>query len=197
MSDDPPKDAEVAGRRKQVRRTVFILSLMVLAVFAAWAVGTAVEAWLVASHKGSPRTASPGPATAPGEDAEPFSLDSPLAGAGLTDFAGDPGGILPVPSARRVFGYERRLVGQVERQARYEYVGSRESVASHYQAELTRLGYENLKDSVGPDGRRAMVFGKRGAWATVSLRRDARNAKIVIIAVTAVSPVPAGTQTKR
>jgi len=196
MSDKPPKDTEAAGRRKQAWRTVFVFSAMVLAVLVAWLGSKAVEAWLVGSHRGSRVAIFPGPTTQPFDDA-PMSLDSPLAAAGLTSFKGEPGGIPPAPSARRVFGFERRLAGQVEQQARYERVGSADIVARHYEAELARRGYEKLKDTVGADGRRAIVFGKRDGWATVSLRRDARNVKMVIIVVTAVSPLSSGTQTER
>ncbi len=196
MSDKPSKDVEAAGRRKRVQRTVLVLSAMVLAALAAWVGSKAVEAWLVGSHRGSRAAIFPGPTTQPFDDA-PLSLDSPLAASGLTSFAGDPGGIPSVPLARRVFGFERRMAGQVEQQARYELVGLPDVVAGHYQAELARQGYEKLKDAVRADGRRAIVFGKRDGWVTVSLRRDARNVKMVIIAVTAVSPLSSGMQTER
>ncbi len=196
MSEKPPQDTEAAGRRKQAWRTVLVLFLMVGAVLAAWVGGKVVEAWFVGSHQGSQWAISPGPTTRPGDD-EPLSFDSPLSAAGLTSYTGDPGGIVPAPGSRRVFGFERRMARQVEQQARYELVGSPEAVVAHYEAEMARLGYEKLKDAVQPDGRRAIVFGKRDGWATVSLRKDARNAKMVIIAVTAVSPVSSGTQTKR
>jgi len=192
MSDTPPKDTEAVGRRKQVRHAVFVFSAMVLAVLVAWVGGKAVEAWLVGSHRGSRGAITPGPTTQPYADA-PLSLDSPLTALGLTSFTGDPGGIPPVPSARRVFGFERRMARQVEQQARYELVGSPDAVAEHYEAELARRGYEKLKDAVGADGRRAIVFGKRDGWATVSLRRDARNVKMVIVSVTAVTPLSSGT----
>lgn len=194
MSEKPPQDTEAAGRRKQAWRTVLVLSLMILAVLAAWVGGKVVEAWLVESHQGPQWAISPGPTTQP-DDA--LSLDSPLAAVGLTAFKGDPGGIAPAPAARRVTGFERRMARQVEQQARYELAGSPGVVVAHYEAEMARLGYEKLKDAVQPDGRRAVVFGKRDGWATVSLRRDARNVKMVIIVVTAVSPVSSGTQTKR
>jgi len=194
MSEKPPQDTEATGRRKHVWRTVLVLSLMVVAVLGAWVGSKAVEAWLVASSQ-SPRGAiSPGPTTQLSDHT--LSLDSPLA-AGLLPFAGDPFGIAPAPASRRVFGFQRRMAGQVEQQARYELAGSPESAVGHYEAEMARLGYAKLKDAVGPDGRRAIVFAKRDGWATISLRKEARNGKMVIIAVTAVSPVPPGAQTKR
>ncbi len=196
MSDNTLHDKQAAGRRKQARRTLLVLSLMVLAVLLAWAGGRIVEGWLIATHRGQGGAIRPGPATRPEKDT-PFKLSDPLAGSGLVPFAGDPAGIAPPRGSRRLYGFQRRNEQDIERQVQYELAGTQEAAAAHYAGGLTAMGYQVLGDRVGPGGRRTLVFGKRDAWVTVSLRNDARNAKMVHIAVVAVAQTAPATPTKR
>ena len=187
---------EAAGRRRQARRTVLVLSLMVLAVLLAWAGGRIVEDSLVSARRGQPRAIRSGPATRPGSD-EPFKLNQPLAASGLVPLAGDPAGVAPPYGCRRLYGFQRRNDLDIERQVSYEMAGEPDAAVGHYAGQLTRLGYRMLEDRVGPGGRRTLVFGKLDGWVTVSLRKDARNAKMVSIVVVAVAPTAPATQTKR
>jgi hypothetical protein len=169
---------------------------MVLAVLLAWAGGRVVEDSLVAARRGQPKAIQPGPATRPGSD-EPFKLNQPLAGSGLVPFDGNPAGVAPPYGCRRLYGFQRRNDLDIERQVSYEMAGEPDAAAGHYAGQLTRLGYRMLEDRAGPGGRRTLVFGKLDGWVTVSLRKDARNAKMVSIVVVAVAPTAPATQTKR
>jgi len=187
---------EAAGRRRQARRTVLVLSLMVLAVLLAWAGGRIVEGRLVSARRGQSGAIRSGPATRPGSDS-PFRLDNPLAGSGLVPFDGDPAGVAPPHGCRRLYGFQCRNDLDIERQVSYELAGEPDAAAGHYAGQLTRLGYRMLKDGVSPDGRRTLVFGKLDEWVTVSLRKDARNAKMVSIVVVAAAPTVPATPNKR
>ena len=195
MAENTPK-TEAAGRRKQARRTVLVLSMMVLAVLLAWAGGRIVERWLVASRRGQSGPVGRGPATRP-ENETPFTLSNPLAGSGLVPFAGDPAGVAPPRGCRRLHGFQRRNDQDIEWQVSYELAGAQEAAAAHYAGRLTALGYRVLEDSIRPDGRRTLVFGKRDGWVTVSLRNDARNARMVSIVVVAVAQTAPAAPTKR
>jgi hypothetical protein len=199
MSDSTLHDNQAAGRRKQARRTVLVLSLMVLAVGLAWAGGRIVESRLVAARRGQSGAIRSGPATRPESDT-PFGLDNPLAESGLVPFDGAPAGVAPPRGCRRLYGFQRRNDLDIERQVSYEMAGEPDAAAGHYAGQLTRLGYQVLEDRAGPDGRRTLVFGKLDGWVTVSLRKDARNAKmvsIVVVAVAPTSPTAPATPTKR
>ena len=196
MSDNTLQDKQAAERRKQARRTVLVLSMMVLAVLLAWAGGRLVEGWLVASHRGPSGAIRPGPATRPEND-PPFKLTNPLAGSGLVPFSGDPAGVAPPRGCRRLYGFQRRNDQDIEWQVSYELAGSVEAAAGHYAGRLAALGYRVLNDGLKPDGRRTLIFGKRDGWVTVSLRNDPRNAKMVSIVVVAVALTAPATPTKR
>jgi len=195
MAENTPL-TEAAGRPRQARRTVLVLSLMVLAVLLAWAGGRIVEGRLVSARRGLSGAIRSGPATRPGSDS-PFRLDNPLAGSGLVPFDGDPAGVAPPRGCRRLYGFQCRNDLDIERQVSYELAGEPDAAAGHYAGQLTRLGYRMLKDGVSPDGRRTLVFGKLDEWVTVSLRRDSRNAKMVSIVVVAVAPTAPATPNKR
>ena len=186
MAENTPL-TEAAGRRRQARRTVLVLSLMVLAVLLAWAGGRIVEDSLVSARRGQPRAIRSGPATRPDSN-EPFKLNQPLAGSGLVPFDGDPAGVAPPRGCRRLYGFQCRNDLDIERQVSYEMAGEPDAVAGYYAGRLAGLGYQVLKDGVSPGGRRTLVFGKLDGWVTVSLRKDSRNAKMVSIVVVAVAP---------
>ena len=160
---------------------------MVLAVLLAWLGGQIVEGWLVSGRRGPSVAIRPGPATRP-EDDSPLKARDPLAGSGLVPFGGDPAGVAPPRGCRRLYGFQRRNDSDIERQARYELAGTADAAAGHYAGQLTALGYRMIQDGVRPDGRRTIVFGKRDGWVTVSLRNDAKDARMVSIVVVAVAP---------
>jgi hypothetical protein len=197
VENTPLTDA--AGRRRQARRTVLVLSLMVLAVLLAWLGGRIVERWLVSGRRGPSVAIRSGPA-ARSEDDSPLKASDPLAGSGLVPFGGDPAGVAPPYGCRRLYGFQRRNDDDIERQVRYELAGTADAAAGHYAGKLAALGYRVLEDRVAPGGRRTLVFGKLDAWVTVSLLNDARNAKminIVVVAVTPTAPAAPATQDKR
>jgi len=198
MRRSPQGEAD-ADRRRQVRRTCLLLGLIVAGVFAAWLAGEGVRSYLLSSRRDPEPTAlRPAPTTLPVRATSgPASMvGSPLAEVGLEPMAGHPGGFVPPPGARRLFAFRRRLTDATEEQGRYELAAPADAAAEHSRRALGSMGFKVLSDTIDTQGRRTLVFRKAPAWATVSLWRNRRREKSVIMVVTVVTP-PSGTRGTR
>jgi len=176
-----------ASRKKQARRTLFVLGLMVVAVAVAYLAGQVVERVLVSGYR--PPSAPHRPTTRSAGDAG-FDANAPMGAAGLSEFRGAPAGVKPPRGARRIYGVQRRGADEIERQVRYRASGSAGAVAAHYESALKALGFARLKDSpASSHRRRVMVFAKGGEWVTVSLLTGPADVKMVNVIVVAVEPI--------
>ena len=199
-TNEAPRPNGDATRRRRAWGTALILGGLVAGVFAAWLAGEIVRRRLESSYRPPrPFAVRPGPATRPEPaiDGPADLIDSPLAAVGLLPADGDPGGVAPPPKARRLYGFRRRLTDQAEHQARYEFRGTPDAAAEHYAPAFRARGFALLKDATDPTGRRVLVFEKAPAFATVALRRDRREPKMVIVVVTVVIPSRPGPRQPR
>ncbi|MCD6304300.1 MAG: hypothetical protein J7M21_04990, partial [Planctomycetes bacterium] len=182
-----------ADRRRQAAKTAGVLAMMTAAVLLAWLGGRVVRSRLEASWRsGRSRLAGPsGPkvqSTSAPADLRSL-LAAPLATAGLVELAGEPGGIPPPPSARRLQGFQRTLTDAIEQQAWYEVDASAEEVLRYYADELASRGFSRPRRLREPTGREVAIFQKGRTWATVAIPENTRQARVVIIVLTVVAPV--------
>ncbi len=159
------------------------MGLLVLGALGVYLAGRVVEAWMLAGAPARPGTILPGPGTRPAgiEDA-----NDPLGAVGLVPRDADPRGIPPAPGARRVTSFQRVRGDETEQQARYEVFAAADAVVSHYRRELESRGYRLLKDTRDARGRRVVVFDEGSRWATLGLRADRPNARMVTVILTVV-----------
>jgi len=187
---DAPSD-DRARRGREVRRAVLVLGGIVGTVFLAWLAGEAVRAYLHAVHKRPAAAAiGAGPTTLPAKPPQSLAelIAAPLAGTGLVPSDGDPAGLAPPPGAKRLYGFVRRLTDQAEQQARYEVAAGRDEIVAHYDKAMAARGLRKLKDATDPTGRRMAIYRGSDGYATVALRTDRQEAKMVIVVVTVVTP---------
>jgi hypothetical protein len=189
-----------ADRQRQVLRVWLYLGLMVVGVFAAWLVGQCVRSYLISSRqRDRDAVILPRPTTRPYRPStNPTDLSgSPLAAVGLVPLEGDPAGIGAPAGARRLYGFRRDLSDAVEQQVQYELTGTVADAAGHYTKTLASKGFALLKDTAAAPSQRVLVFGSGQAHATVALRKDPREEKIVIIVVTVEPPGASGPGSER
>jgi len=186
-----PEAADHAHRRRQVVRTCLLLGMLVAGVLLAWLAGEAVRLYLQATwQRPGPASLNPRPVTQPARGPRDLAdlIVSPLAEAGLVPVDEDPAGLRPPPRARRTYAFRRRLTDQVEQQGRYDVPGDGDAVVAHYDKLLAERGFQKIKDSTDPTGRRMAVYHRQPTFATVALRTNPRDAKMVIVVTTVVSP---------
>ena len=137
------------------------------------------------------------PTTGPGE-----MTDNPLAGVGMTQLDGDPGGIAPPKGAVRRSAFVRRTDDEVEMMARYAWQGSADQAAEYYKKYLAGkdmkfLGEQTRTDrstTTRPDSsrnarpRRIFVFHGLKRHVTVTLRKMPRNDEMLSITLNLVCP---------
>lgn len=174
--------------------TALYLAFLVAGAFAIWQIAVFVKSRLAGSPPvAGPTTLAVGPTSQPRwEPPGPAEmLAAPLAAAGLTEMSSDPANVPAPAGARRLDAFQRIYTGQVEQKARYELPGSADQAAEHYKRKLKDAGFDLLKDTAQLTGERKLVFFK-GRWhAVVTLRKNARRAKIVDIILTVAGPLSA------
>ena len=99
----------------------------------------------------------------------------------LPELHRDPGRLAPPAEAVRQWARRRQTPGQVQEFGRYEFAGTPAAAASHYLALLLDSGYDCHNDVRPTGGPIRIEFRKDQTYASVSLRTDPRNAKIVVI----------------
>jgi len=190
----PPSPASPGGSdipSRRFPRTVLLLTLLAGGVLLAWAAHRRVfrPHENEPSPKSRPRRSSlpdtkPWPVSAPAE-----AFGETLAERAVRPLEGDPGGIAPPPSARRVSAFEfsdGTLYG------RYDDPGPMESAEDHYRRTLEAKGYRRLGEVSVAEGGRTVVYERDGAQALVTLRKKASDGKMVVEIVVLVKGFPAG-----
>lgn len=159
-------------RRREIRRTVLLLALMLAGTFAAWQIVVFVLRQ-TGAQRGVDSFAKVHPRAEHAKD--PCSLkemlSSPLKAVGLVALDGDPDGVAPPPGARRLEAFQRRLEGQNEQRARYVLAGSgaAATAAEHYRQALPAKGFAPRRETKS-GGVRWFIFGGDKAAAVVCLR---------------------------
>jgi len=188
-----PADGEQRAAKRRKRKawlSALLLGMMVLAVLAAYVVGKLVQSHLENSRASREAVIFPGPATQPqwhpGAGADAAS--NPLAAIGLAVLDADPHNVPAPAGATRRDAFQRRVGDEVQQQARYDVSGTATRVADHYTRTLEGMGFQRVKDGAGPTGRRTLVFSRGAVVATVGLRTNLKEAKMVTVVLTVVVP---------
>ena len=191
-TDSPgPEQCDAARRRHQAWLSALLLGMMVLAVLGAYLAGKLVQSHLESSRSpGRREVIFPGPATEPTwrPDGAKEAWSNPLAAVGLAPLDGDPHDVAPPPGATRRHAFRRRAADEVQQQAQYECAGTAEDVVAHYTRALEGKGFRRIKDGAGPTGRRTLVFSRGAVVATVGLRTNLEEAKMVTVVLTVAAP---------
>ncbi len=181
------------SRRGKVKKLAY-LCLLIAAIILAWQVHEYIkvrsrpQAIDVRAYNAA-ITATTGPAWPPGG---PDAVAGRGAGvAGLVAMAGDPGSIPPPAGANRIRSFQRKALGFIEQQGRYEYRGSASVAVEHYKAVLTARGFTLLGVGGKSRQRQTLIFVKAPLRVIVSLPNDGEEGRIAYILLTVVFPVPA------
>jgi hypothetical protein len=185
-------DNSRVDRRRKVRKLAYV-GLVIAMIILAWQVH---EFFRVRSQRqeldvegyniGMTATTGPAwPSSGPGA-----VIGRGVAVAGLVELAGDPGDIPPPPGASRIRSFERKALGFIEQQGRYQYRGSSSSAEEHYGSILAARGFTPLGAGGKSRQRRTIVFVKAPLRVIVSLPNIPEEGKIVSIVLTVVFPEP-------
>ena len=187
----PGPDAPPPRRHARLWRAVLVTAFVGACSFALWQG--------VVFFRNAPLASAPGPG-APGAAGADVPLATtrpadPLTGAGAMAYAGletldaDPGALAPPPGASRRLA-RQYLLGEFRRQeGAYDYRGTVASAEEHYRKALPAAGFVPANDWGAPPGWRTLAFTRGREAATVSLRSNPADARIVTIVV--VVSVPA------
>ena len=134
-------------------------------------------------RRGPPRGAGQGPppASRPVAPDMVSAVTRAIGAIDLPELNRDPGRLAPPAEAVRQWARRRQTPGQVQEFGRYEFAGTPAAAASHYLALLLDSGYDCHNDLRPTGGPIRLEFRKDQTYASVSLRTDPRNAKIVVI----------------
>jgi len=196
----PSVNGPVASRRRTWRAVSYGL-LLAAALFAAW---QAHEFWLSVeppSAPSPPRAASTRPSTSrprarPRPAARAFSRPAPatqsqpatpfedlLEESAVQALGEDPVGVAPPPGA---VGRTAHALPDGSVAARYDWAGTVEEAARHYEQTLSAEGCKPLGASRDEGGWQYRTFGGAGRRLVVALRQDPQEAKMVHIEVTVI-----------
>lgn len=183
-------DNSRVDRRRKVKRLAYPC-LVIAAIILAWQVHEYIK---LRSRPQAPDvsayntaiTATTGPtwpASAPGA-----VTGRGAAMAGLEALAGDPGSIPPPAGANRIRSFQRKALGFVWQQGRYEYRGSASVAVEHYKAVLAARGFTLVGAGAKSRQRQTLVFVKAPLRVIVSLPNDGEEGRIAYILLTVVFP---------
>ena len=181
------------SRRRKVRKLAYPC-LVIAAIILAWQVHEYMKdrsrpkAIDVGAYNAA-ITATTGPAWPPGGPGAVPGRGAPV--AGLVALAGDPGSIPPPGGANRTRSLQRKALGFIEQQARYEYRGSPSVAVEHYKSILAARGFTLLAAGAKSRQRQTLIFVKAPLRVIVSLPKDSEEGKIAYILLTVVFPAPA------
>lgn len=181
------------SRRRKVKKLAYPC-LVIAAIILAWQVHEYIN------HRSRPQaidvgaynaaiTATTGPAWSPSDPGAMAGRGAAV--AGLVALAGDPGSIPPPGGANRIRSFQRKALGFIEQQARYEYRGSASAAVEHYKAVLAARGFALVGAGAKNRQRQTLVFVKAPLRVIVSLPNDSEEGKIAYILLTVVFPAPA------
>jgi hypothetical protein len=194
---DPPP------ARRHARRVLLHALLLTAAIFAAW---QAHELWFPA---GPPPVAPPAPnaqhsrmpatrprartrpaarlatrsASAPATNRPESPLDDLLEESSVRPLEDDSLGVPPPVGAVRRWAH---VLPDGSEMARYEWAGSVEDAARHYDRSLAAEGGKLLNSSTGDGGWQHRSYEAPGRRVVAALRRDPADAKMVDIEITVI-----------
>jgi len=198
-----PSQTDPPPARRHARRVLLHALLLAAAIFAAW---QAHELWFPAgppparpSAPGAerPRTASTRPrararpaarlatrsASSPATTRPEFPLDDLLEETSVRPLEEPSLGVPPPAGAVRRWAHAMPDGSEV---ARYEWTGSVDEAARHYDRALAAEGGKLLNSSAGDDGWQHRRYEAPGRRVVAALRRDPADAKMMTIEVTVV-----------
>lgn len=112
-----------------------------------------------------------------------------MASAGVETIDADPGDLAPPPEAKRRLARQYRLGEYRRQEGAYDYRGAMRSAEEHYRKTLTAAGFAASGELGGASGWRTLAFTRGPDAATVSLRANPADARIVSIVVVLSVPV--------
>lgn len=180
-------------RRRKVRKLAYPC-LVIAAIILAWQVREYLQGrWRPrmpdAEAYNAAITATTGPAWPSGGTGDVVGRGAAV--AALAELAGDPGSIPPPAGATRIRSFQRKALGFIEQQGRYEYRGSASAAVEHYKTVLAARGFTLLGAGGKSRQRRILIFVKAPVRVIVSLPDDGEKGTIIYILLTVVFPAPA------
>lgn len=186
----PGQDSPCPRRHTRLWRAVLAAAFVGACSFAVW---QGVEFFR------APRLGrAQGPATQPAPESDlPVATTRPgggltggaMASAGLETIDADPGGLTPPPGATRRLARQYRLGEYRRQEGAYDYRGAALSAEEHYRKTLAGAGFTASGPLGGATGWRTLAFTRGRDAATVSLRANPADARIVSIVVVLSVPV--------
>jgi len=164
------------------------LGLLVVGIVVAWQVNLLLSRRRAGALPGPVRPAlrmrAPSRQTGPMSSPKDF-VGGAFAAEGVSSVNGDPAGIIPPASAERLSTFR---LGDGSLVGRYDWPGEVAAAAEHYAQTLAAAGYRRLSDAPDAGGRRMLVLTRGQTKVIITLRKGARNGKIVRIVVTVMDP---------
>lgn len=187
-------EASTNNPKPQHKRRI-LLMLYVVAVAVLVAVALQVHSMRNPQSPSSPRPMSGlFPATLPAmsflQRGNPSDLAAGVEGqSGLVPISEDPMGLVPPTGAKRQWAFRESQTGVLV--ARYSVQGEISPVAELYRTAMQGRKFRLCREAVDKFGWHRLDFidNNSGQSASVALRNDGRDAKIVIVQVTVFSPL--------
>ena len=181
------------SRRRKVKKLAYPC-LVIAAIILAWQVHEYLQGrWrpqmLDAEAYNTTMTATTGPTWPSGGPGDVVGRGPAV--AALAELAGDPGSIPPPAGATRIRSFQRKALGFIEQQGRYEYRGSASAAVEHYKTVLAARGFTLLGTRRKSTQRRTLIFAKAPIRVILSLPNECEEGKIIYIMLTVVFPAPA------
>ena len=184
MSDAETTDSFRISRRRKVKKLAY-LCLVIAAIILAWQVYEYIK---VRSPRPPAIDVGAFNATMTATSGPTWPSGGPGAVTGLVALAGDPGSIPPPGGANRIRSFQRKAMGFVEQQARYEYRDLASVAVQHYKAVLTARGFTLLGIGGKSRQRQTLIFVKAPLRVIVSLPTDSKKGRMVFIRLTVIFP---------
>ncbi len=185
LSPEPSHDSPAPRRGARLWRVVLAASFVGACSFAVW---QGVEFFRderlaparAPASQVAPDADVPVVTTRPGERG---TAGGAMAAAGVETIDADPGELAPPPGARRRLARQYRLGEHRRQEGAYDYSGTMLSAEEHYRKALASAGFAASGDWGGPPAWRTLAFTRGRDAATVSLRTNTADARIVAIVV--------------